>query len=165
MRLTSEERAMLEGASGRAARKSMEILLALGTIYGAERMLPVSSVQVAGVSYDNLGEAGLQFLSEMAEGGGRACVPTTLNPAGMDIENWEALGIEAHFAIKQQQVIEAFARMDILTTCTCTPYLVGNLPRYGEHIAWAESSACVTPTLPWGPAPTGRAARAPWRRH
>jgi hypothetical protein len=28
-----------------------------------------------------------------------------------------------------------------VTTCTCTPYLTGNLPHYGEHIAWAESSA------------------------
>ncbi len=31
--------------------------------------------------------------------------------------------------------------MGIVTTCTCTPYLTGNLPHYGEHIAWAESSA------------------------
>ena len=141
MRLIGEEQAMLEGAQGRAARKAMEILSALGTIYGAERMLPVSSVQIAGVSYDNLGEAGMQFLREMAEGGGRARVLTTLNPAGMDIENWEVLGIAASFAAKQQQVIEAFAHMGIITTCTCTPYLVGNLPCYGEHIAWAESSA------------------------
>ena len=31
--------------------------------------------------------------------------------------------------------------MGIVTTCTCTPYLTGNLPHFGEHIAWAESSA------------------------
>jgi len=31
--------------------------------------------------------------------------------------------------------------MNVITTCSCTPYLFGNLPRYGEHIAWAESSA------------------------
>ncbi len=31
--------------------------------------------------------------------------------------------------------------MGILVTCTCTPYLIGNLPLYGEHIAWSESSA------------------------
>ncbi len=141
MRLTQEEQAMLAGEGGRAVQKAMQILLALGTIYGAERMLPVSSVQIAGVSYDNLGEAGLQFLSEMAEGGGKARVFTTLNPAGMDIENWETLGISPEFADKQQRVIDAFARMGIITTCTCTPYLVGNLPHYGEHIAWAESSA------------------------
>ncbi len=141
MQLTQSEQAMLEGAYGRAVQKAMQILVALGTIYGAERMLPVTSVQVAGVSYDNLGDAGLQFLNEMADGGGRARVLTTLNPAGMDIENWQALGISPDFARQQERVIEAFARMGVMTTCTCTPYLVGNEPRFGEHIAWAESSA------------------------
>jgi phosphomecalonate degydratase large subunit len=119
----------------------MEILATLGTIYGAEDMLPVTSVQIAGVSYDNLGEAGLEFLAEMASGGGQARVLTTLNPAGMDIENWPAMGIDPKFAANQQRVLAAFAGMGIITTCTCTPYLVGNVPHYGEHIAWAESSA------------------------
>jgi hypothetical protein len=139
--LTSEEQAMLAGACGRAVQKSMEILQALGTIYGAERMLPVSSVQIAGVSFDNLGEAGLQFLTEMAEGGGKARVLTTLNPAGMDIEDPESLGISPDFAENQRRVIEAFTRMQVVPTCTCTPYLVGNTPNFGDHIAWAESSA------------------------
>jgi len=31
--------------------------------------------------------------------------------------------------------------MGVTTTCTCTPYLTGNLPHYAEHIAWSESSA------------------------
>jgi len=141
MRLEPQEQAMLDGEQGRATQKAMQILVALGKIYGAERMLPVRSVQIAGVSYDNLGEAGLQFLTEMAQGGGKARVLTTLNPAGMDIENWQALGIPAAFAENQQRVIDTFARMGVMTTCTCTPYLVGNLPRFGEHIAWAESSA------------------------
>ncbi len=66
MRLTKEEQAMLDGAGGSAPAKAMEILLALGTIYEAERMAPVTSVQIAGVSYDNLGESGLKFLTEMA---------------------------------------------------------------------------------------------------
>ena len=132
---------MLDGQHGYAARKAMEILLALGTIYGAERMLPVSSVQIAGVSYDNLGEAGLAWLSEMQTGGGRSRVLATLNPAGMDVENWQALGIPPEFAGKQMDVIEAFGRMGVVTTCTCTPYLAGVLPGPGEHIAWAESSA------------------------
>jgi predicted aconitase len=141
MLLTPHEQSLLDGRHGKAARKAMEILVALGVIYGAKEMLPVSSVQIAGVSFDNLGEAGLEFLNEMADGGGRACVLTTLNPAGMDIENWQALGISPEFARDQQRVIETFARMGVLTTCTCTPYLAGNLPHYGEHIAWAESSA------------------------
>jgi predicted aconitase len=141
MKLSSEEQAMLEGHHGKATQKAMEILSALGTIYQAEQMIPVTSVQIAGVSYANLGEAGLQFLAEMADGGGRARVLTTLNPAGMDVENWEALGISQEFARNQQRVIDAFAQMNVITTCSCTPYFVGNTPHFGEHIAWAESSA------------------------
>ena len=141
MNLTPDEQAMLDGAHGRAAQKAMQILVALGTIYHAPRLIPVTSVQIAGVSYDNLGEAGLQFLAEMADGGGRVRVKATLNPAGMDIENWPALGILPDFAEKQMLVIDAFARMGVETSCTCTPYLIGNLPAYGDHIAWSESSA------------------------
>ncbi len=141
MHLNPEEEAMLAGAQGPAVRKAMQILVALGTIYQAQQMTPVTSVQIAGVSYDNLGEAGLQFLDQMAEGGGKARVLTTLNPAGMDVENWQALGISPEFAEKQMRVLETFARMGVVTTCTCTPYLSGNTPHFGEHIAWAESSA------------------------
>ena len=141
MHLSPEEQDMLDGKYGRAVRKSMEILVALGTIYQAKRLIPVSSVQISGVSYDNLGDAGLTFLAEMAEGGGRARVLTTLNPAGMDVENWQSMGITEEFAYNQMRILEAFARMGVITTCSCTPYLVGNLPHYGEHIAWAESSA------------------------
>ena len=141
MHLTLKENEMLSESQGRATQKAMQILVALGEIYGAERMIQVTSVQIAGVSYDNLGEAGLKFLSAMADGGGRVRVLTTLNPAGMDTENWHNLGIQPDFAEKQQRVLEAFSRMGVTTTCTCTPYLIGNLPHYAEHIAWSESSA------------------------
>ena len=141
MKLTAEESAMLDGAQGSATQKSLEILWTLGKIYGAERLIPVTSVQISGVSYANLGEAGLHWLAEMAAGGGRARVLTTLNPAGMDIENWQALGISAEFAEDQRRVLDAFARMNVITTASCTPYLIGNIPHFGEHIAWAESSA------------------------
>ena len=141
MFLTDEQRSMLAGDFGYSVKKSMEILTALGKIYEAERFVPVSSVQIAGVSYDNLGEAGLGWLAEMAAGGGKACVYATLNPAGMDIENWQSLKISPEFAEHQQRVIGAFGKMGVVTTCTCTPYLVGSVPHFGEHIAWAESSA------------------------
>jgi predicted aconitase len=140
MNLTEKEQRMLDGEEGYAVRKSMEILVALGDIYGAESLIKVGSVQVAGVSYHNLGDAGLEFLNELARDG-RVKVLTTLNPAGMDLENWRQLGISEEFAEKQNLVIDAFRKMGILISCTCTPYLIGNLPRYGEHVAWSESSA------------------------
>lgn len=140
MKLSQEDRDMLEGKYGKAVQKSMEILTTLGEIFDAENMIPVHGVQIAGVSYANLGEAGLEFLTEMAKDG-KVRVLTTLNPAGMDRENWQALGIDEEFAKNQNRAIDAFAKMGIITTCSCTPYLIGNAPHYGQHIAWAESSA------------------------
>ena len=140
MRLEQEEKDMLEGKYGKAAKKSMEILNTLGEIFDAESMIAVHGVQIAGVSYANLGEAGLEYLNEMAEDG-KVRVLTTLNPAGMDRENWQELGIDKEFAKNQNRAIDAFAKMGIITTCSCTPYLIGNAPHYGQHIAWAESSA------------------------
>jgi predicted aconitase len=140
MELTKQEQAMLDGKEGYAVRKSMEILVALGEIFGAKNLIDVGSVQVAGVSYHNLGDAGLEFLDSLAKDG-KVKVLTTLNPAGMDLENWKQLGISPEFAEKQNLVIDAFTRMGILISCTCTPYLIGNLPLYGEHVAWSESSA------------------------
>ncbi len=141
MRLTAEERAMLAGQQGPGVQKAMEIVVALGQIYGAEDLVPVQSVQVAGVSFKNLGEAGLEFLREWAGQGARVRVPTTLNPAGMDLTDWRALGFPEEFARRQMAVIDAFQAMGIAPGCSCTPYLVSNVPRFGQHLAWSESSA------------------------
>ena len=132
---------MLNGSAGYAVQKSMEILVALGEIFGAKEMVQVSSVQVAGVSYHNLGDAGLEYLENLAKAGAKSKVITTLNPAGMDLENWRDLGISENFAMKQQEIIATFQKMGIIPSCTCTPYLAGNEPKKGDHIAWSESSA------------------------
>ncbi len=141
MQLTAEERAMLAGEQGPGVQKAMEIVVALGKIYGAENLAPVQSVQVAGVSFKNLGEAGLEFLREWVAQGARVRVPTTLNPAGMDLTDWRALGFPPEFARRQIEVIDAFGAMGISPGCSCTPYLVGHAPRFGQHLAWSESSA------------------------
>jgi len=140
LHLTREEEEMLAGEGGHATQKAMQILVALGKIYDAEKLVRVSSVQVSGVSYKNLGDAGLEFLSELAKDG-RALVKTTLNPAGMSLTDWELQGITRRFAEKQLQVIDAYAKLGVEISCTCTPYLAGNEPRFGQHIAWGESSA------------------------
>lgn len=141
MKLTPEETQMLEGGLGPGVAKAMEIIVALGRIYDAEHLVPVQSVQVAGVSYRNLGEAGLDFLRQWAGDGAKARVPATLNPAGIDLEAWRTLGFSEDFARRQALVVDAYEQLGIRPTCTCTPYLIGNQPRTGEHVAWAESSA------------------------
>ncbi|GAI53462.1 unnamed protein product, partial [marine sediment metagenome] len=141
MYLTKEQEQMLSGAQGEIVERMFRLLVRLGDIYGADRMIPVGSVQVAGVSYKSIGDPGLEFLEDIAKKSVKVKVPTTLNPAGMDLEDWEELGFPEDFAKKQLKIMDAFRKMGIMMTATCTPYLVGNLPRFGEHIAWSESSA------------------------
>jgi predicted aconitase len=59
----------------------------------------------------------------------------------MDIEDWQKLNVPPGFAEKQLRIMDAFRKMGIVVSATCTPYLAGNLPRFREHIAWSESSA------------------------
>jgi predicted aconitase len=119
----------------------MEIIVGLGRVYGARDLVPVSSSQVAGVSYVNLGDAGLEFLVDWREAGAKASIPAMLNPAGMDLLAWKDLGVPDSFAIKQGMVVETYIAMGIRPSCSCTPYLVGNVPTMGDHLAWSESSA------------------------
>ncbi|MBI5243858.1 MAG: aconitase X catalytic domain-containing protein [Elusimicrobia bacterium] len=119
----------------------MEILTALGRIHGARGMVEVGSVQVSGVSYNNIGEHGLAFLEEWAGMGSRAVVNATMNPGGADRRLWKSLGFSQGFIRKQERVIAALEGLGIKPTLTCTPYHVGAAPKLGEHVAWAESSA------------------------
>jgi predicted aconitase len=139
MWLSREEERILEGERGFAAQKAMEILVALGEIFSADRLIPVGSVQISGVSYKTIGKEGLEWLESLSDG--KAVVPATLNPAGMDLERWKEMGIPEGFAEGQLRIVRAFQGMGIQPLCTCTPYLLGNLPRPGEHLAWSESSA------------------------
>ncbi len=141
MYLTKEEEQMLDGEAGEVRERLFRLLVRLGDIYGAEKMIPVGSVQVAGVSYKSIGEPGTAFLEDMAAKKAKAQVLTFLNPAGMDLENYKELGFPEDFAKNQLRIIRAFKEMGIVITSTCTPYLAGNLPRFREHIAWSESSA------------------------
>ncbi len=132
---------MLEGQRGPAFRKAMEILCRLGEIYGAERMVPVSSVHMPGSSVIVAGEAGTRFVEETAARGGVFGVYTTLNPAAGDLERWSTLGFPPDVMANQQRLTAAYRRMGAVACHTCTPYLLGQLPRLGEHVAWGESSA------------------------
>ncbi len=145
MHLTREQEGMLAGKEGEAVRKAMELIVALGDIYGAERLIPVTSVQVSGVSYKTIGDAGLDFIEDyariMKKEGRKVRVKTTMNPAGMDLEKWERMGVDKGFADKQLRIFNAYVSMGIEPSLTCTPYYFVNVPKTGEHIAWAESSA------------------------
>jgi predicted aconitase len=139
MDLTREQERMRDEGT-EAERKAMDLLATLGDVYGADRLIPVTSVHVAGASYKTVGDAGLEFLEDFARSA-RVRVRTTINPVGMDLARWRELGVPEAFAQKQQRIVRAYQRMGVEPTYSCTPYLVGNRPQFGEHVAWAESSA------------------------
>lgn len=139
--LTKEQQRMHDGEMGEAAQQSMEILVAMGKIYDAEKMIEISSAQVSGVSYKTIGDAGLEYLQDLVKKGAKTTVPTFLNPAGMDTSQWEEMRIPKDFAKKQIEILDAYSEMGIMKTCTCAPYFIGIRPKQGEHVAWAESSA------------------------
>ena len=133
---------MCDGEFGETVRKSMDILVALGDIYGASKLVDITSAQVSGVSYKTIGQAGLEYLEDLAnEEFEYSGINASLNPPGTDLDNWEALGFPKDFSIKQNQIVDAYGKLGISKTCTCTPYLVGNVPRFRDHVSWSESSA------------------------
>ncbi|MDD4748519.1 MAG: aconitase X catalytic domain-containing protein [Methanosarcinaceae archaeon] len=139
MYLTKEEEQILNGEAGETLQKALEILVALGDIYGAEGLIPIKSAQIAGVSYKTIGDAGLEWISDLK---GKVKVPAILNPAGMDLENWERIRIERTFAEKQKEIVRAYEKLGIRCECTCTPYTLKNFSvKSGDHLAWSESSA------------------------
>lgn len=140
MQLTKYEEDMYNGEYGEGKAECMEILVSLGKIYDAEKMVPITSAQVSGVSYKTIGDAGLDFVVDL---GKKADVEleTMLNPAGVDIDNWEELGFSEEFTKKQIDIIKGYESIGVMSTCTCTPYLIGNTPLLHEHVSWSESSA------------------------
>jgi predicted aconitase len=139
MYLTPDEEKLMNGERGPTYQKAIEILAALGDIYGADRLIPIKSTQIAGVSYKTIGDAGLEWISDLK---GKVVVPSILNPAGMDMECWREMGISKEFAHKQQEIIRAYEALGVKTECSCTPYnIFDDLAGLGDHVAWSESSA------------------------
>ena len=139
MQLDKYDLALLDGEYGETKQKMMEILVSLGKIYDAERLIEVKNVQVSGASFKTIGDAGLEWLNSLS---GKAVVPSFLNPIGMPREGWESLGIPGEFGRKQLEVNAAYTRLGIRPSCTCTPYYFTLIER-GDHLAWSESSAVV----------------------
>ncbi|HLF11871.1 MAG TPA: aconitase X catalytic domain-containing protein [Gammaproteobacteria bacterium] len=157
MRLTDSEKAMLDGRDGKGRQKAMELLVRYGEALGAERF--VDTTNVAGVPGQS--SVFLQNYYKDAGGGYDAVfshfdldsdelvdVPQVATHSchlqgGVDPDNWQLLGASAD-AARISRESEAYAvDRGIKILKTCTPYLVGNVPKRGEHCAWMESSAVV----------------------
>jgi predicted aconitase len=139
MHLNETEKRMLGGDLGNAPELAMNILVELGDLYGASKMIAVSQVHVDMTLY--MVDAGVEFAEKMARLGGRFAVPTQLNPASIDLVRHERLRVPPTLLEKSRQLETAYLTMGALPTWTCAPYQQGLIPSFGEQIAWGESNA------------------------
>jgi len=143
VRLSKTEKMMLEGRYGEACRRSLELIMAIAESYGCGELIKIKSAHVSGISYKNIGDAGLEYIKDLAEEGAKVRVRTTMNPCGFDLDKPWLFGVDEVFFEKQLEVIRSLEAMGVQPSLTCTPYYSDNKPRRGDHIAWAESSAVI----------------------
>jgi len=128
---------MLKGEFGVGTQKAMELLVAIGDAYDAERMIPVNRAHAASSGQ----EGDLYFVELLADGGAKCKVPTTTNPV-YDLKYFHSLfDIPEKEADVARRVMEAYKRVGAVLSWSCTPYLSENIPLYGENVAFSESSA------------------------
>ena len=141
MELTEEEKRILDGEEGEPRRVSMRILTRLGEVSGADRMIPVASAHLVACSYQIAGEAGIEIYEKLVQQGARVSVPTTLDPGSIDFKRWREFRTPEDYAGRQIIIAGLLERMGVIPTWTCTPYYLLNVPRFGQDLAWSESSA------------------------
>jgi predicted aconitase len=141
LELSTADRAMLDGARGDGPALAMRILLEIGTIAGAERMIDVTGAHVDSCLYH--GRTGLDFAERLLAGGARVAVPTTLNVSSLDLLHPELVRLDAVTAGEARALMDAYVAMGCRPTWTCAPYQLRERPAFGEHVAWAESNAIV----------------------
>lgn len=143
MHLTGEEQRILQGASGEPRRIALDVLVKLGQACGADRPVEISSAHVVGSSYQIAGEAGIAIYTQLVEQGARVAVRTTSDPGSVDYARWRDFKTPAEYAERQMKIAELLDQLGVIPTWTCTPYTTLNVPRFGEHLGWSESSAVV----------------------
>jgi len=142
MELTQEERAILGGERGEAARLALEYQVKVGEFWGAKRFVPVSNVHMMG-DIEVMGDGGLQWLKDTAARGARCRVATTTNARCIDFAHCERLGQDAGEAGKERELIATLRRMDVVTTDTCINYQTVYQPHLGERVAWGDTGTVI----------------------
>mgnify|MGYP000460632824 CR=1 FL=1 len=175
MILTPQQQALLDGEKGEVMAKVVKTLVMYGDAFGAERMVPVTSqyghtVISFGLDvmkpvydlYDQLIAAGL------TDGQRFTADPRPLDenvPSGLLEDVVFKKIMYTQQARYEQQLQKLGIVSDDAYTCTCYMDEVGNVPKKGDVLTWAESSASAsTPALAFhtlsrsSPVPSTRSA-------
>lgn len=139
--LTGEERAILSGASGPAARLAMGVVVRMAGILGARELVPVASAHIDGCLYH--GDGGVEFAERLVSLGGTVAVPTTLNVGALDLLHPGRVRSGGRRREMALRLMRAYEALGCRPTWTCAPYQAGHRPERGQDVAWGESNAVV----------------------
>ncbi len=141
LELSEFDRSALGGGLGPGARMAMRIIVRMGEILRAERLIDISQAHIDSTIY--LGEAGLEFAERLASTQARVRVPTTLNVSAVDEHGWREWAVPEDWAEKARRQMIAYQSVGCVPTWTCAPYQTEHAPTFGQQIAWGESNAIV----------------------
>jgi len=141
VKLTDEEKRMLDGERGRPVSRAMDYLVQFGDAFGAQRFVDVIYAHYAAEM--SIYRGTVEDAVEYAETGARVCVPTTSSTLACDLDQWNECGCPEPIYRLQAQVVPAHRKMGVLGTYTCTPQLLGFIPPKGSYIISVESSAII----------------------
>lgn len=141
MELSERDGAMLAGDYGEAAQLALRLLIEVGEMEGAPRLIDIESSHIDGCLYH--GRAGLDFAQRLVDGGGQVAVPTTLNVSSLDLLHPDLYKGDPGTAVLARELMEAYLAMGCQPTWTCAPYQLPGRPLLGVQIAWGESNAIV----------------------
>lgn len=142
MKLTAEEQAMLAGEMGEPKRWAIDHQIKVGNMFDAADLVPVSQSHMM-VDPESAGEAGVQFLENLADQGARVAIPMITDPRGVDLNYYRPLGQTEDMANLDRRTIAACTRMGILMTNTCVNYQTIMPPVFGDHVAYGDTGVVI----------------------
>ncbi len=152
MQLTPEQQALLDGAKGETIAKVMKTLVMYGETFGAERMVPVTSEY--GHLVTSFGLSVMKPMYEMMDrlirDGAISQQKFSVDPKPLDKNIPTNLLQDLVFKFMygaQDRYDKQLADLGLINsdayTCACYMDQVGNKPKKGDVLSWAESSAVV----------------------
>ncbi len=133
---------MLAGEDGPGTAFAMRLVVRAAEILGAKALIPITGAHVDSCLYH--GQATLDFVDRLVEGGASARVPTTLNVGTIDLLHPELWRGDAELADRGRRLMDQYRALGCRPTFTCAPYqLADSRPGLGDQVAWGESNAIV----------------------
>ena len=153
MILTDEQKAILNGEKGETLAKVMESVVRYGELFGAEKLIPVTSKYNHLVTSFGLKALGpvYDLMNKLIEDGAISTQKFSVDPRPCDPnvpKNFLQDFIFKNFMYSKQDFYEGqLKELGLMDkdafTCTCYMDEVGNKPNKGDVLSWAESSAVV----------------------